>query len=139
MADVLTAEQRSRCMAAIRGKDTKPELIVRSLLRGLRVKHATHMRTLPGSPDIVLPRPMIAIFVNGCFWHMHSCRYGRVVAKTNSAFWKKKRSDTVCRDRRARAALRRQGWTVLTVWECQTRQVSKLMSVEGRIRRVVGL
>lgn len=124
--DVLTAEQRQRCMAAIRSKDTKPEVKVRRLIHAMGYRFRLHQRDLPGSPDIVLPRHHKAIFVHGCFWHMHRCRYGRVRPVTNKEFWEKKRQGNVDRDRRNVRALRRMGWKVLVVWECWTRDITKL-------------
>src|SRR6266478_5050395 len=82
MADVLKAEQRSRCMAAIKGKDTKPEIAVRAMLDTLKVKYELHRSDLSGKPDIVLPKQRKIIFVHGCFWHLHACRYGTVFRST---------------------------------------------------------
>lgn len=126
MADVLTPEQRSRCMAAIKGKDTKPEIAVRSMLDTLKVKYELHRADLPGKPDIVLPRRRKIIFVHGCFWHVHNCRYGRVKPVSNSSFWSDKREKNRQRDKRNRSALRKDGWRQLTVWECWTREPKKL-------------
>ncbi|MBV9887508.1 MAG: DNA mismatch endonuclease Vsr [Acidobacteria bacterium] len=127
MTDVLTPEQRSRCMAAIRGKHTKPEVAVRRLLREFGIKHSLHSRTLPGKPDIVLRNRKMAIFVHGCFWHVHRCRYGRVKPATNAEFWQNKRIGNVKRDRRHVRALRKAGWKVFTVWECWTRRPEVLL------------
>lgn len=126
MADVLTPEQRSRCMAAIRGKDTKPEIIVRKVAHRLGYRFRLHYRDLPGIPDLVFPKLRKVILVHGCFWHMHTCRYGRVTPRTNAAFWQAKRTGNVSRDRRTIRALRKLGWDVLTLWECQTRDPTKL-------------
>jgi len=126
MTDVLTPEQRRRCMAAIRGKDTKPEMAVRSVLDALKVKYDLHRPDLPGKPDIVLARRKKIIFVHGCFFHMHRCRYGRVVPATNRRFWSDKRGENRERDKRNRAALRRKGWRLFTVWECWTKEPIKL-------------
>jgi len=126
MTDVLTPEQRSRCMAAIKGKNTKPEIAVRSMLDALKVKYELHRVDLPGKPDIVLPRRKKIIFVHGCFWHVHRCRYGRVKPASNSAFWSEKRGKTKLRDVRNRIALRKSGWNVFTVWECWTRTPARL-------------
>lgn len=90
MADVMTPEQRSRCMAAIKGKDTKPEMIVRKYLFSRGMRFRVQVRKLPGTPDIVLPKYKTAIFVNGCFWHGHEgCKYFRL-PKSNVEFWKEK-------------------------------------------------
>src|SRR5690554_2897808 len=110
MPDVHTASQRSRNMAAIRCKDTRPEMIVRRIVHRLGYRYRLHVRTLPGSPDLVLRRLNKAIMVHGCFWHMHTCRYGRVAPQTRAEFWQTKRANNVTRDRRALRRLRREGW-----------------------------
>lgn len=125
--DVLTPEQRRRCMSAIRSKHTKPELAVRFLLRRLGQHYKLHAKNLPGKPDLVIPLTRKAIFVHACFWHMHRCHYGKVVPATNVAFWRKKRRSNVNRDRQKRRALRKQGWKVYTVWECWTRKPAILL------------
>lgn len=134
MVDVHDKEQRSRNMAAIRGRDTKPELIVRSIVHRLGYRFRLHRRDLPGRPDLVLPRHRVVIFVHGCFWHQHDCRYGRVVPATRAEFWKKKRDDNVARDVRNIKALRTNGWHVLVVWECWTRE---LAGVERRLKSLL--
>ena len=126
MADVHTPEQRSRNMSAIRGKDTKPELIVRRIAHRLGYRFRLHRRDLPGAPDIVLPRHQKIIFVHGCYWHMHTCRWGCVTPKTNAEFWQAKRTGNVDRDKRNLAKLKPLGWKVLTIWECETRDIPKL-------------
>lgn len=126
MADVLTPEQRSRCMAAIRSRDTKPEMAVRRMVHAMGYRFRLHRSDLPGKPDLVLPRHEAVIFVHGCFWHLHNCRTGRVRPKTNAAFWRKKREGNRDRDRRHVRKLRRDGWRVLTVWECQLRDPAKV-------------
>lgn len=121
MADVMTPEQRSRCMAAVKGKDTKPEMIVRKYLfsRGLRFR--VQVRKLPGTPDIVLPKYNTAIFVNGCFWHRHErCKYFRL-PKSNVEFWKEKIERNIERDKESMQALFDLGWKVVRVWECELR------------------
>ena len=124
MTDVLTKEQRSRCMAAIKGKDTKPEMIVRRYLfsRGLRFR--VQVRKMPGNPDIVLPKYKTVIFVNGCFWHGHEgCKYYRL-PKSNIEFWKEKINRNIARDIRNEEELKSLGWHVIRVWECDIRKVS---------------
>jgi DNA mismatch endonuclease (patch repair protein) len=125
MVDVLTRKQRTFNMSQIRDKNTIPEMAVRRLLHSLGYRYRLHVRDLPGRPDIVLPKYKALIFVHGCFWHMHGCRFGRVTPKTNAKFWQKKRTDNVERDRRQSRFLRKE-WSVLTVWECETRDVKKL-------------
>lgn len=121
MADVMTSEQRSRCMAAIKGKDTKPEMIVRKYLFSCGLRFRVQVRKLPGTPDIVLPKYKTAIFVNGCFWHGHEgCKYFRL-PKSNVEFWKEKIERNIERDRESRQALLDLGWKVIRVWECELR------------------
>ncbi|MGB6247869.1 MAG: DNA mismatch endonuclease Vsr [Terriglobales bacterium] len=132
--DVHTPKQRSFNMSRIRGKDTSPEMKVRHLLHSLGYRYRLHVRDLPGCPDIVMPRHRVLIFVHGCFWHMHKCRFGRVVPKTNTEFWQTKRSGNTERDRRNARQLRKDGWAVLTVWECETRNQEKLkIRLEARL------
>ncbi len=121
MADVHSPAQRSYNMSQIRSKDTKPELLVRSALHRLGYRFRLHRADLPGRPDIVLPKHRTVIFVHGCFWHRHRCRYGRVVPVMRQTFWEEKFAANIARDRRAREQLRCQRWRVLTAWECQVR------------------
>lgn len=117
--DKLTQEQRHRNMAAIRGKDTKPEILVRKFLfsRGFRYR-LNHPR-LPGHPDLVLRKYRTVIFVNGCFWHGHEgCKYFRL-PKTNIDFWKNKIEQNKERDKKEQCQLAAMGWHCITVWECQ--------------------
>ena len=113
-------------MAAIRWRDTKPEKVVRFVVRRLGVKCQLHRKDLPGKPDLVFPNQRKVIFVHGCFWHLHRCRYGRVKPATNVRFWTEKRTKNRERDRRIRGILRRKGWEVLTVWECWTRNSARV-------------
>jgi len=108
-------------MAAIKGRDTQPEMRVRSLLHSLGFRYRLHRKDLPGKPDIVLPRHHTVIFVHGCFWHCHDCRWGSVVPKTRAEFWADKRRGNVERDAQRTEALEALGWRVLTVWECETK------------------
>jgi len=130
VTDVHTTQQRSFNMSRIRGKDTKPELVVRSLIHRLGFRYVLHRRDLPGCPDIVFPSRKKIIFVHGCFWHLHNCRYGKVTPQSNAEFWKSKRSGNRERDRKSVRQLRKQGWSVLTIWECS---VSSLDRLEGEI------
>lgn len=119
MPDTLTIEQRRRCMAANSGKDTSPELAVRRLLFALGYRYRLHRSDLPGKPDIVLPKLGKVIFVHGCFWHRHHCANGRSTPASRPDFWQAKFARTRQRDRSNRARLRRLGWSVMTIWECQ--------------------
>jgi DNA mismatch endonuclease (patch repair protein) len=126
MADVLTPQQRSFNMSRIRNRDTRPEMIVRSIVHRLGFRYRLHKKDLPGKPDIVLVRHRKIIDVHGCFFHMHTCKYGRVVPATNAKFWRMKRQSNVERDHRNLTTLRREGWKVLTVWECETKDLKVL-------------
>jgi DNA mismatch endonuclease (patch repair protein) len=127
MTDVLTPQQRSFNMSRIRSRNTKPEKTVRLIVHALGYRYRLHKPDLPGKPDIVLVRHGKVIDVYGCFFHMHKCRYGRVVPATNAKFWRKKRLSNVERDRRNLRLLRREGWKVLIVWECETRKPLSLL------------
>jgi DNA mismatch endonuclease (patch repair protein) len=126
MVDVLTPAQRSFNMSRIKGKNTNPEMRVRSVLHSLGYRYRLHVRNLPGCPDIVLPKYRTVVFVHGCFWHMHDCKYGRVTPATNAEFWQQKRKGNVSRDARRVRELRMAGWRVLKMWECWTREPEKL-------------
>jgi DNA mismatch endonuclease (patch repair protein) len=125
MADTFTPEQRSRIMSLIRSKDTKPELIVRRLVHSMGYRYRLHVRALPGSPDLVFPKFRKVINVSGCFWHMHTCRRFSM-PKSRKAYWTMRLNRNRRRDRRTLVALRRLGWDVLTVWQCQLSDQAKL-------------
>lgn len=108
-------------MSRIKSRDTKPEKIVRSIVHGLGYRYRLHKSDLPGKPDIVLVRHRKVIDVHGCFFHMHRCKYGKVTPATNADFWRTKRLSNVVRDRRNLRSLKREGWKVLIVWECELR------------------
>lgn len=125
MTDIKSPADRSRNMAAIKGKDTKPEMIVRKYLfsRGLRFR--VQVKKLPGKPDIVLPKYKTVIFVNGCFWHGHEdCKYFRL-PKSNVEFWKEKIERNIARDVRNETELKALGWRVIRVWECEIKTVAE--------------
>src|SRR5712691_1240549 len=132
MADVLTRQQRSRCMSAISCKDTTPELLVRSMLRSVPCRYSINDPNLPGKPDIVFKRCKKAIFVHGCFWHRHNCRAGRSVPSTRTKFWTDKLTENKSRDGRQIAKLRRMGWGVMIVWQCKLKG-RKARSVLARV------
>ena len=119
--DKLNAHQRHYCMSHIRGKNTKPEILVRKRLHARGFRFRLHNKKLPGSPDIVLPKYGVAIMVNGCFWHGHKgCRYA-TEPKTNIEFWETKIARNRHRDEVTTAHLEALGWAVITVWECELR------------------
>ncbi len=119
MADTLTSERRSWNMSRIRGRNTRPELRLRSLLHRAGFRFRLHAKELPGRPDIVLPKYRTAIFVHGCFWHRHPGCRNTSAPSTRREFWHDKFEGNVSRDARNRAALQAAGWTVITVWECE--------------------
>ena len=126
MTDVHTRAQRSRNMAAIKCKDTSPEIAVRSILHRLGYRFRLHKTDLPGRPDIVLASRHKVILVHGCFWHCHTCRFGRVKPATNATFWSVKRQGNQERDRRNLRRLRKLGWRPLVIWECWTRDEERM-------------
>lgn len=131
MADRLTPEQRSRLMARIRGKDTAPERRVRRTAHALGLRFRLHRRDLPGTPDMVLPKRRIALFVHGCFWHQHAgCRKAQR-PQTRPDYWAAKFRANAERDAQAAAALAATGWRVVVLWECETEDA------EG-LRRLIG-
>ena len=113
-------------MSRIQGRDTAPELRVRRILHAAGLRYRLHGKDLPGKPDLVFKRAKTVVFVHGCFWHMHRCKYGKPAPATNQDFWAQKRRSNVERDRRNRAQLRSDGWRVFEVWECETRDPQKL-------------
>lgn len=130
--DTLTPAERSARMALVRAKDTKPELLVRRLVHGMGYRYRLHRRDLPGTPDLVFPGRGKVIFIHGCFWHRHAdCALARL-PKSRSDFWLPKLTANAERDARNVRALRRLGWSVLTIWECQLGDTAKLAS---KIRR----
>ncbi len=131
MADKLTKEQRHRCMASIRGKGTKPEMVVRKFLFGRGFRYRLNHPWLPGHPDIVLRKYRSVIFVNGCFWHGHEgCRY-YVVPKSNTEFWKAKIARNRARDIEEQRRLASMGWHCITVWECQLKPAVRERTLES--------
>lgn len=120
MVDKLTPDRRSWNMSRIRAKDTKPEMVVRSLLHRMGYRFRLHRSDLPGKPDIVLPKYGTVIFVHGCFWHRHKNCLLASTPKTRREFWRRKFTDNVARDDRNRRELEALGWKVMYVWECET-------------------
>jgi DNA mismatch endonuclease (patch repair protein) len=118
--DRITKAHRSWNMSRIRGRNTSVELSVRSVLHNLGFRFRLHRNDLPGRPDIVLPKHRTVVFVHGCFWHRHPGCGNATTPSSNSKFWKSKFEENVARDRRNIATLRRKGWRVRVVWECQT-------------------
>jgi DNA mismatch endonuclease (patch repair protein) len=127
MTDVFTKDKRSWIMSRVKGRDTKPEILVRSLVHRMGFRFRLHRRDLPGKPDIVLPRHKKVIFVHGCFWHGHKQCSRSKRPTTNERFWNKKLDGNIERDKRFRRKLHRMGWKVVVVWQCETRNPEKLL------------
>lgn len=125
MADIVSPEVRSRMMAGIRGKNTKPEIIVRRGLHAMGFRYILHDKRLPGKPDLVFPKYQAAIFVHGCFWHGHDCHLFKW-PKTRESFWQKKINGNKSLDQRATRTLIDSGWRVCTIWECALKGSSRL-------------
>jgi len=122
MADVMTKDQRKRNMSHIRGRDTKPEMFVRSLLHQAGFRFRLYDNTLPGKPDIVLKKYKAVIFVDGCFWHRHKGCRDAADPKTRVVFWEAKFKRTVERDKVQNQALEKLGWNVIRIWECELKK-----------------
>lgn len=136
MADKFSKETRSYIMSRIRGKDTKPEILVRKYLfaRGLRFRK--NDKRYPGRPDVVLPKYKTAVFVHGCFWHLHEgCKYAKM-PKSNVEYWEEKLYRNRERDARNQAELKAMGWTVLTVWECELKKDKREGTLEILYNRI---
>lgn len=118
--DVHSPAQRSYNMSRIRGKNTRPEEIIRKLLWSHGYRYRLHRKDLPGKPDIVFPGRKLVLFIHGCFWHRHDCRYFKW-PKTNADFWKQKIEENVQRDSKNYDLLAKSGWGYLAIWECETK------------------
>jgi DNA mismatch endonuclease (patch repair protein) len=136
MTDVFNKRQRSEIMAAIRSKDTRPEVAIRSMLHRMGLRFRLHVKGLPGTPDVVLKRHRKVVEILGCYWHRHPrCRQASGPS-SNRAFWRDKFQRNVERDKANRKALRRMGWRTVVVWECELRKPERL---ERRLRKAFGL
>lgn len=129
MSDVFSPEFRSHIMAKISSKNTRPELIVRKLLHSKGYRFRLHRKDLPGNPDIVLPKYKKIIFVHGCFWHSHNCKFGTRIPKTNTEYWVKKLKNNSIRDKINIEKLISLGWKVLIIWECTTKDIDRTNKV----------
>lgn len=127
MTDVFTKEKRSRIMSRVKGRDTKPEILVRSLVHRMGFRFRIHRGDLPGKPDMVLPRHGKIIFVHGCFWHGHKGCPRSKRPTTNMDFWNKKLDMNIKRDKVFQGKLRSRGWKVLVIWQCETQRPEKLL------------
>lgn len=135
MTDRLSPEHRSWNMSRIKNRDTKPELIVRSLLHRMGYRFRLHRKDLPGKPDIVLPKYKTVVFVHGCFWHRHEgCRYS-YMPKTRIDFWEDKFNKNIKRDIDVRQKLYKLGWTVIVIWECELSDYENLKDKLNKIQK----
>lgn len=135
--DIISEERRSWNMSRIKGKDTKPELVVRSILHKMGYRFRLHRKDLPGTPDIVLPKYKTVIFLHGCFWHRHKgCKYA-YTPKSRVKFWKDKFAETVKRDKQHLKQLKENGWEVFIVWECETKDMDKLKKIINKISQEI--
>lgn len=133
MADVLSKEQRSKCMSHIRSKDTKPEVLVRRFLFAHGFRFRLHRKNLPGKPDIVLSKYKTVIFINGCFWHGHQdCKYS-TIPETNREFWENKISGNIQRDKETYSRLVKLGWNVIEIWQCQLKPKTRDHTLQNLI------
>jgi DNA mismatch endonuclease (patch repair protein) len=119
--DTISVQRRSANMRAIRSKNTGPEMIVRRLVFAMGYRYRLHRKDLPGKPDLVFASHRKVLFLHGCFWHGHDCKRGSRIPKTNIEYWEKKLARNKDRDAENGAALQAQGWSVLVIWECQTK------------------
>lgn len=137
MTDVHSKETRSYNMSRIKGKDTKPEVLVRKYLFSKGLRFRKNDKRYPGHPDIVLPKYKTIIFVHGCFWHFHeNCRYA-VMPSSNVDFWKKKLNGNRLRDERNKKALTEMGWNVIVIWECQLKKCKRDQTLEDLYLEII--
>lgn len=137
MADVHSKETRSYNMSKIKGKDTKPEMLVRKFLFANGFRYRLHDKKLPGKPDIVLPKYKTLIFVNGCFWHGHQdCKYF-VIPKTRTEWWLNKINTTIANDKKVVESLRNDGWKTIVIWECELKKEKSENTLSELIKKII--
>ena len=132
MVDRVSEEKRSWIMSRVGSQDTKPEIIVRRFLHAKGFRYRLHNQNIIGKPDLSNQKRKIAVFVHGCFWHSHKCKYGKVRPKTNEDFWTGKRKKTIQRDKKNYRELINNDWTYLIIWECE------LKNIENTIFKIMG-
>ncbi|MDE5969998.1 MAG: very short patch repair endonuclease [Muribaculaceae bacterium] len=133
MADILSKDQRHKCMSHIKSKNTKPEILVRCFLFANGFRYRLHCKDLPGKPDIVLPKYKTVIFINGCFWHGHqNCKYASI-PETNREFWQAKILGNMERDKVIYSHLQNKGWRVIEIWQCQLKPNKKEQTLQNLI------
>ena len=132
MADKMTPEQRHICMSHVKSKNTKPEMIVRQFLFAHGFRYRIHVTNLPGKPDIVLRKYKTVIFVNGCFWHGHNCKKGKLPS-SNTDFWKEKISNNKSRDAKNSDLLVKLGWKVIIIWQCEISKIDNRTKILNKL------
>jgi DNA mismatch endonuclease, patch repair protein len=136
MADVHDKKTRSYNMSQIKGKNTKPEMLVRKFLHANGFRYRLHVKNLPGKPDIVLPKYKTVIFVHGCFWHGHeNCKY-YVVPKTRTEWWINKINSNITNDTKSAQALKKQGWQIINLWECNLKPAQLDKSLSSLLKKL---
>ncbi len=137
MTDKVSKERRSEIMSSVRGKDTKPELIVRHFLFSEGFRYRLHDKKLPGKPDLKLPKYKTVVFINGCFWHGHTNCKIYVMPKTNKEFWQEKIDKNIARDEKNIAELNNLGWNVIVLWECELKKTRRENTFKDLIDKIL--
>ena len=132
MSDIFSSQKRSDIMSKISGKNTKPEILVRKFLFSKGFRYRINVKTLPGKPDIVLPKYKTIIFVNGCFWHGHNCKKGKLPS-SNTDFWKEKISNNKSRDAQNSDLLVKLGWKVIIIWQCEISKIDNRIKILNKL------
>ena len=132
MSDIFSSQKRSDIMSKISGKNTKPEILVRKFLFSKGFRYRINVKTLPGKPDIVLPKYKTVIFINGCFWHGHNCKKGKLPS-SNIDFWKGKISNNKSRDDKNSDLLVKLGWKVIIIWQCEVSKIDNRIKILNKL------
>ena len=132
MSDIFSSQKRSDIMSKISGKNTKPEILVRKFLFSKGFRYRINVKTLPGKPDIVLPKYKTVIFINGCFWHGHNCKKGKLPS-SNIDFWKEKISNNKSRDAKNSDLLVKLGWKVIIIWQCEISKIDNRIKILNKL------
>lgn len=131
--DTFTKDKRTECMSRIRSKDTSPEIAVRKFLTSNGLRYRLHSAKLAGKPDIVLSRFRTVIFINGCFWHQHKGCKRQSVPKSNKRYWNKKLENNIIKQKESISSLKKQGWKVIVIWECEAKNEANLTKLVKRM------
>ena len=132
MSDIFSFQKRSDIMSKIGGKNTKPEILVRKFLFSKGFRYRINVKTLPGKPDIVLPKYKTVIFINGCFWHGHNCKKGKLPS-SNIDFWREKISNNKSRDDKNSDLLVKLGWKVIIIWQCEISKIDNRIKILNKL------